>query len=84
MAGTSLCYTRATWERDPFPAAQVGEDSRFVLARDPRTIVDVSDADCVVATLHPHNSAFKDVGGPGWTDVPLDTVERLLNAHWTE
>lgn len=84
VAGTSLCYTRATWERDPFPATQVGEDSQFVLARDPGKVVDVSEADCVVATLHPQNSAFKDVGGRGWTAVPLGTVERLLNADRSE
>ncbi len=28
--GTTLCYWRKTWERNPFPATSVGEDERFV------------------------------------------------------
>ncbi len=28
--GTTLCYTRKSWERNPFPATSIGEDERFV------------------------------------------------------
>ena len=32
LAGGTLCYTRALWSASPFPAVQIGEDTRFAWA----------------------------------------------------
>ena len=72
MAGGSLLYTRAFWQRSPFPAVQVGEDARFVWGQRLDRAVFLPDYTFYVAMIHPGNTSPKRVQGAYWSPWPGD------------
>lgn len=67
LIGGSLLYTRGFWESAPFASIQVGEDTRFLLGRTATRLVEVSDLNLYVATIHAANTSAKNTAGPYWT-----------------
>src|SRR6185295_2329841 len=55
--GATLCYTKAFWQRSPFPAIGVGEDSRFVWANVSKRILALDDPTFFVGIVHPGNTS---------------------------
>lgn len=78
VAGSSLAYRRAAWERRRFRDVQVGEDSHFVWARDSAVVVDLADASLCVAAIHPGNTSPKIPTGTFWTPVDAATIDQLI------
>lgn len=72
LAGGSLLYTRAFWQRAPFPEIQVGEDSRFVWAQQMDRAIALDDFRFYVATIHAGNTSPKHCNGPYWMRWPGD------------
>ncbi|SRR5271166_2478227 len=77
-AGSSLCYSKDLWTRSPFPEVGTGEDSRFVWSKAVRSVCDVSEADSLIAIIHPRNTVPKTVNGANWSRIPVGEVEKLL------
>ncbi|MFV9504137.1 MAG: glycosyltransferase [Oscillochloridaceae bacterium umkhey_bin13] len=72
LAGGSLLYTRASWQRTPFPEVAVGEDTRFVWARDLSRAAILTDYRCYVAMIHPGNTSPKTRQSAAWRPWPGD------------
>ena len=78
VAGSTLAYRRGAWERQPFRAVQVGEDSHFVWSWEERDVVDLADPGLCVAAIHPGNTSAKRPIGAYWKPVDAALVERLI------
>jgi glycosyltransferase involved in cell wall biosynthesis/GT2 family glycosyltransferase len=77
VAGSSMCYTRAFWERNRFDAVSTGEDTRMLWrSRSPRVVA--IDGDLVVALIHSGNTAGKNTGGSRWRRADEDEVLQLM------
>jgi hypothetical protein len=78
VAGGTMCYVKAFWQRNPFADIQVGEDARFLWgAVTPRVQV-LQDPSFYVARIHEANVAPKQVHQPYWLPHPTDTVRMLM------
>ncbi|MCI0337076.1 MAG: glycosyltransferase [Acidobacteria bacterium] len=78
VAGNTLAYRKSLWERNPFSAIQVGEDTRFVWSCPGNKIADLTDASLCVASLHSGNTSRKDVGGNLWHRLHSGQIHQLL------
>jgi glycosyltransferase involved in cell wall biosynthesis len=78
VAGGTLCYRRAVWERHGFPEIDVGEDTRFLWSGRRLRIAPVEDNGIYVATMHAANTSVKRPAGQRWTEIDGAAVERLL------
>lgn len=68
--GTSLCYRREWWERNKFPAVQIGEDNRFVeAAYAARQLISIPAGDMMHATIHRGNTSKRSLKPPTWTEI---------------
>jgi glycosyltransferase involved in cell wall biosynthesis len=67
--GTSLCYRRSWWERNPFAAVQVGEDNQFVAAAWTAKVLHTVEAgERMYATIHDENTSPRTMGS-SWTKI---------------
>lgn len=81
LAGTSLVYRRSYWENHRFRPVQVGEDWYFVRAtRDPGTLLDLSDPELSLASVHGANTSPKSATSY-WQEVGYDLVVARLGAR---
>lgn len=82
LAGTSLVYRRALWERQPFAPLAAGEDSELLgRLAEPAAVVDLADPELCVATVHARNTTPKGRPGPSWRAVDRAAVESRLGAR---
>ena len=72
LVGGSLLYTRAFWQRNPFPDVQVGEDTRFVWGHSAARMAVAQDFSFYIATIHSANTSPKACRGPYWSQWPED------------
>ncbi len=77
VAGNTLAYRKAVWQRAPFADIQIGEDARFLRTSDGR-VADLADPSLCVAALHAGNASPKRTSQAFWRAVPLETITRLL------
>jgi glycosyltransferase involved in cell wall biosynthesis len=77
LAGNTLCYTRAFWQRNPFPHVREGEDALFLWTPLEKKIHDMDDALFCVAIIHAGNTSFKRTTGPRYHPVPFDRLLRM-------
>jgi len=78
VAGGSLCYRRALWERVRFTDVSVGEDTRFVRAAAGARILALARDDFYVARVHAGNTSPKNTSAPHWHRVSAEPVESLI------
>jgi len=73
--GATLCYTKAFWRKNPFPAVSVGEDTRFVWANRAQKILALPSNDFYVGLIHSGNTSAKRTGDSRWraVDGPIVT-----------
>lgn len=79
LAGGSLLYTKAFWERAPFPDVQVASDTTFVWSQPLHRVAIVPDYRFYVALIHPRNTSPKYVDLDHWTSWP-GNVHALFGA----
>jgi glycosyltransferase involved in cell wall biosynthesis len=80
VAGTTLMYTRAFWERNRFLDMQVGEDSQFVWANRGARIVDLKDPALCVAGVHAGNVSPKQTKGVFWSPERVERIREMIAA----
>jgi|GEM_PF-1486580 len=83
LAGSTLVYRRAFWDRHRFPNVDVGEDVRFVQNCPPNRLTVLADPTFHVGIIHRHNVSPKITGGAHWHPYPIAEIRRLLGADWT-
>ncbi|GAA0311712.1 glycosyltransferase [Kineococcus aurantiacus] len=80
VAGCSLVYRRAVWERGPFPDVSLREDAVFLERLDPAQVLALADRTLLVAVVHDRNTAAPRPSAPRWCPVTLDEPSRLIAA----
>lgn len=78
LAGNTLCYRKAFWEKNPFPEVAVGEDTRFVWNPKATHAAIVPDHTFYVGLVHDANTSRKNVTGQFWHPHPVESVRQLL------
>ncbi len=80
--GCTLCYTRAFWEKRPFPNVNVGEDTRFIWNGGPHRVLTLPDNRFCVALIHPANTSPKRMSQTNWEAYPVETVRQLMGPDY--
>ncbi|MCB8983609.1 MAG: glycosyltransferase [Ardenticatenaceae bacterium] len=80
VAGNTLCYAKAFWRQNPFPAVNVGEDTRFVWSKTPKRIIQLADPTFMVALIHGGNVSPKRPQGERWRQVPVADVLAVMDS----
>jgi ADP-heptose:LPS heptosyltransferase len=78
VAGSTLAYQRAAWERLRFRELQVGEDCHFVWAHERNQVCDLADSALCVAAIHPLNTSPKKPVGSLWRPIDPALVDRVI------
>jgi ADP-heptose:LPS heptosyltransferase/2-polyprenyl-3-methyl-5-hydroxy-6-metoxy-1,4-benzoquinol methylase len=79
--GASLCYTRAFWQRHPFPEIRLGEDTRFVWADARARVHALADSRFLVALIHGKNTSRKRTADSRYQPRDIAEIERLLGEN---
>jgi hypothetical protein len=82
VAGNTLCYTKAFWQRNPFPDINVGEDTRFVWSNKSKRIVSLEDGTFYVAIIHAGNVSAKITKDARWHTYPVANIRTILDIDW--
>ena len=80
--GATLCYTKAFWQRNPFPDIRVGEDTRFVWAGRPQQIVALDDRRLYVGTIHGGNTSPKQLTDRRWHVREVAEARSAMGPTW--
>lgn len=76
--GATLCYTKAFWSTNRFPALTIGEDNRFLRNKPAASIVALDDNAFMVCLVHSGNTSPKQIGGGPWSAYPTRKVWSLM------
>lgn len=78
--GSSLCYWRTAWERNPFPNISRGEDQAFLRGVESMGVSSLADWNPMghvfskeprmICSIHSGNHVPYDLSGPSWKRVP--------------
>ena len=82
VAGGTLLFRRAAWERRPFPEVRTGEDTRWVWALPPAAVAQMGDVSLYAALVHPGNTSRKRTAEARWHPLPLSAVQAQLGDDW--
>jgi O-antigen biosynthesis protein len=80
IAGTTMLYRRAFWERNRFVDVQVGEDTQFLWRMRHAKIADLKDPTLFIAAVHPGNVSPKETRGMFWSAERVERVRDLIAA----
>lgn len=78
----TFCFTKAFWERNPFPATRVATGTGFLWNNRPKTILPLEDSRFYVGTIHARNVSPKRPQPPRWQPCPLANIEALMGEDW--
>lgn len=78
LAGGTLCYRKAFWKSNRFPALTIGEDARFLWSARSKKLLTMDDKSLYVAIVHPGNTSPKRTGDTQWQPFPTKSIYRLL------
>lgn len=82
VAGNTLCYTKAFWQKNRFQEINVGEDSRFVWSNCSKRIVALNDETFYVAIIHQKNVSPKHPSGSRWCSFETKNIQKIINKDW--
>jgi glycosyltransferase involved in cell wall biosynthesis len=82
--GATFCYRRSLWQRQPFAAIDVGEDTRFVAALYGARVRAIPATEMYVGLIHAGNTGPKRTADPAWRPQPLDRVGKIVGGDWAE
>jgi O-antigen biosynthesis protein len=83
LAGNTLCYGRAVWRRNPFPAIKVGEDNGFLWSGRAGQLERVGGPPIVVGLIHAGNTSPKRTSDSRWRPFPQAEMAALLGEDWS-
>jgi glycosyltransferase involved in cell wall biosynthesis len=78
VAGGTMCYTKAFWERNRFRDINVGEDTQFVWSAQPKKLLVLPDNTFYVAIIHPGNTSRKVTSDRRYRPYPVENICRLM------
>jgi glycosyltransferase involved in cell wall biosynthesis len=83
VAGNTLCYTKAFWEKNPFPDINMGEDTRFLWSNRPKKLLTLQNVTFYIALIHPGNTSPKRSQDEQWHSYPTAEIRNLMGEDWT-
>lgn len=78
VAGATMAYKKALWERNPFPDIHVGEDNRFVWSDKVQRVALLDDTIGFVSILHSGNTSPKYTNDRRWHPISLERITQIL------
>lgn len=78
VAGGTLCYRKSFWRENPFPAINVGEDTRFIWQSRSRKMIALEDTSFYVAIIHASNTSPKRTQDARYRPHSTDEILSLL------
>ncbi|MEX2593614.1 MAG: glycosyltransferase [Anditalea sp.] len=82
LLGSSLCYTKALWNTNPFAPINVGMDALFVWATSSKRVKPLADAKISVHMIHEDNVSPKKTNGSWWYDYPVEEIQKIMQSDW--
>ena len=82
LLGSSLCYTRKSWERNQFADINVGMDGLFVWRNSPDRVTVLPDSTIAVHTIHENNVSPKNTNGSWWHAYPVEDLKHIMQNDW--
>jgi glycosyltransferase involved in cell wall biosynthesis len=84
VAGSTLCYRRRVWERQPFPDLTEGEDTLWIESAVGARVLPLERRDFFIARVHQANTSPKDTDGAWWAPRNSAAVRALLGSDLRE
>jgi glycosyltransferase involved in cell wall biosynthesis len=82
LHGGTLCYTKAFWAGNPFPAFNVGEDTGFLWSDHPKVMLPLQNGAFYVGTIHAGNVSPKRPRAPLWRPCPPNNIREIVGEDW--
>lgn len=82
LLGSSLCYTKALWNTNPFAPINVGMDALFVWSASPNRVKPLKDSRIAVHMIHEDNVSKKNTNGSWWNDYSVAEIQHLMKSDW--
>lgn len=80
--GSSQCYWRSYWGKQPFADVQVGEDLMFLTrARQRKTLQSVDGCNRLVASIHSGNTSPRQITRHPWTRLDWSDLPKDFQSH---
>ncbi len=83
LLGSSLCYTRALWEKHPFKEIDVGMDGLFVWDTPARQIKVLPDPTFSVHMIHKTNVSPKKTHESWWHPYSVEKIKQIIGEDWS-
>jgi len=78
LLGSSLCYSKTVWKRNPFAPVNVGMDALFVWASPSQRVKTLSNKEIAVHMIHEDNISPKKTEGSWWYKYPLEEIQKIM------
>lgn len=82
LLGSSLCYTRETWNQHRFAEIDIGMDGLFVWSMPADRVTVLPDPTFSVHMIHNSNVSPKKTDGIWWHAYPVEEIEKVMGADW--
>jgi hypothetical protein len=82
VLGSTLCFARSFWERNPFPDMNLGDEIRFIRNDPAAKIVTLHATTFLVDIIHGGNTAPKDTSSERWHSYPVNEIQGLMGNDW--
>lgn len=83
LLGSSLCFTRAQWERIRFSEIDVGMDGLFVWATPEEQVRALENYSFSVHMIHPKNVSPKQTNNSWWHQHPVEEIQAKMGDDWS-
>jgi glycosyltransferase involved in cell wall biosynthesis len=83
LLGSSLCFTRAQWERIRFAEIDVGMDGLFVWATPEEQVRALENYSFSVHMIHPKNVSPKQTNNSWWHQYPVNEIKATMGDDWS-
>ena len=83
LLGSSLCYTRELWNRNPFQEIDVGMDGLFIRRVPPDRVKALADETISVHMIHDHNISPKRTDDGWWHPYPVSEIQKIVDSDWS-
>lgn len=82
LLGSSLCFTKDLWRKNPFESCNVGMDAWFVWRTPSHRVKALPHHKMAVHMIHQDNTSPKRIKGSWWHHYPIEGVKEILHADW--
>ena len=82
LIGSSLCYKKEVWNKNPYADINVGMDGLFVWSATFARVKALDDHSIAVHMIHDNNISQKKTDGHWWHGYSLEGLQKMMDADW--